>query len=137
MWAGDGPRPDIDAVVQPRLAFLPAGNEPSGDTIGDQELAAIGMDVGGYPNVCGQACGWSGGFGARRRGRDRSRGCRQRGEGGTRSGNRQGQRCIRDAPLQLRLLASAVALRLPMAERSDEAHRSQRAADLRQTANSS
>jgi hypothetical protein len=32
------------------------------------------------------------------------------------------------------LLASAVALRLPMAEHSGEAHRSQRAADLRQTA---
>jgi hypothetical protein len=38
------------------------------------------------------------------------------------------------APLQLRLLASAVALRLPVAEHSGEAHRSQRAANLRRIA---
>ena len=56
-----------------------------------------------------------------------------RGEGGTRPGGRQGGPCIRAASIQHGLFAGAMALRMSMAERSGQADRSRRTADLKHT----
>ncbi len=46
MWAPTGAAGTSMQSFGHDMAFLPAGNEPSAATIGDQELAAIGTGVG-------------------------------------------------------------------------------------------